>query len=86
MQWRWFIWSFIPGLNWMAWIQAGILANCSQYYWVSLAYASPLFLFLLTKRLSYRLVILSWLIGLAHAHISRREINQRIVDATGSSC
>lgn len=78
MQWRWFIWSFIPGVHWMAWFQAGILAHYPRYYWFGLGYALPLFLFLITKRLSLRLVVLSWLLGLLHAHLYKRDINRRI--------
>lgn len=80
MHWRWFIWSFIPGLHWMTWVQAGILTRHTPYYWLGFAYALPLLVVVVTKQPLLRLVVLSWLLGLAHAHLRRRDINQRIAD------
>lgn len=81
----WFIWSFVPGLHWMAWMQAGSMARYPWYYGIGAVYALPCVLWLVSRRLPLSLVLLSWLLGLLHAQIQKQEINQRIASAVAAA-
>jgi hypothetical protein len=78
MQSRWQIWSFIPGLQWMSWIQAGLLARYPWYYWIGCAYALPVLLFVVSKRPPFRFILFSWGLSLLHILMQKHEITRRI--------
>jgi hypothetical protein len=80
MSTRWYLWSLIPGLHWIAWVQIGTLTRRTWYYWIGALYASPLLL-LITRRLPPRLILFSWALSLVHLLVQRSEINQRIAEA-----
>jgi hypothetical protein len=79
----WLIWSFIPGLHWLAWIQAAVLTKQPRYYWFGGVYALPLLLYLL-RRASFPLLLLSWGLSLLHAHMLKRDIDRQM--ASRPSC
>ena len=85
MQSRWLIWNIIPGLHWLAWIQAGSLSKYPWYYWIGIAYALPSLLFVISKPLSFRFILLSWVISLVHTQILKQEINRRIAEVGTSA-
>jgi hypothetical protein len=77
---RWYLWSLVPGLHWIAWIQAGALTRHAWYYWLGCLYASPLLL-LATGWPPLRLMFFSWALSLIHLLVQRSEINRRIAEA-----
>lgn len=78
---QWIQWTYIPGLHWWGWLQAGIQAKEPWCYVVGLMYALPGGLMAISRQLSLRLLLLSWLVSLIHAQIARRVID-RCIDAT----
>jgi hypothetical protein len=78
IQSQWLLWSYIPGLHWIAWIQAGFLARYAWYYWIGCAYALPMVVFLVSERPLFRLILLSWGLSLLHILTQRHEITRRI--------
>jgi hypothetical protein len=78
----WLMWSFIPGLHWLAWIQAAILTKQSRYYWFALVYALPLLLFVWLRRVPLPLLLLSWGLSLLHAHMLRHDIERQTASIT----
>jgi hypothetical protein len=85
MEMPWLIWSFIPGVHWMAWIQAGMLARYPQYYAIGAIYALPLLEWLAIRRLPLSFLFLSWAVGLLHVQLRKQAINQRIAEAIAAS-
>ena len=81
----WLIWSFIPGVHWMAWIHAGILARTPWYCGIGVIYALPFLGWLVSRRFPLPFFLLSWVVGLLHAQLQRPEINQRIARVTAAS-
>jgi hypothetical protein len=74
----WLIWSFIPGLHWLAWIQAAALTKQPRYYWFGFVYALPLLLSVWLRRVPFALLLLSWGLSLLHAHMLRRDIDRQV--------
>jgi hypothetical protein len=85
MEAPWLIWSFIPGLHWLAWIQAGILARYPWYYVIGVVYALPFLGWFVSKRFPLSFFLLSWVLGLLHAQLHKPDINQRIANAAAAS-
>lgn len=83
--WHWLIWSYVPGLHWLAWIQAGFQARYPAYYLIGLVYALPSLLLIFAKAASWRVFLLGWMVGMAHAHLQKAEINRRIAHAASAS-
>jgi hypothetical protein len=81
----WFTWSYIPGLHWLAWIQAGFQARYPPYYLIGLIYALPSLLFSVARAASLRILLLGWIISLVHAYLQRDEVNRRIAPDTSSA-
>ena len=81
----WLTWSFIPGLHWLAWIQAGILTRNPWYFAIALAYALPSLMIMLAKSLPFRFILLSWVLGLVHIQLQKPEINRRIAPGNTTS-
>ena len=77
----WLIWSFIPGLHWLTWMQAAMLTKQSRYYWLGFVYALPLLLYVL-RRVPFSLVLLSWGLSLLHVHMLKRDINRHMAPVT----
>jgi hypothetical protein len=80
----WFTWSYIPGLHWLAWIQAGFQARYPAYYLIGLIYALPSLLFSVARAASWRLLLLGWIVSLAHAYVQQNKINRRIAPDSSS--
>jgi hypothetical protein len=86
MRSSWLMWSFVPGLHWLAWIQAAVLTRQPRYYWFGCVYAMPLLLSILLRRIPFPLLLLSWGLSLLHAHMLRHDINRQITGiATATS-
>ena len=81
MRSQWLIWSFIPGLHWLTWMQAAMLTRQSRYYWLGFVYALPLLLYVL-QRVPFSLVLLSWGLSLLHVHLLKRDIHRYIAPVT----
>ncbi|MDE0207213.1 MAG: hypothetical protein OXP66_14460 [Candidatus Tectomicrobia bacterium] len=81
----WLAWSFIPGLNWAAWLHAALLTRVPMYGALAVAYALPYALMLWTRSLSLRIVLLTWGLGIVHTQLLKREINRRLADSPGAS-
>jgi hypothetical protein len=81
MRSQWLIWSFIPGLHWLAWIQAAILTKQSRYYWFGVVYALPLLFYVWQRRVPLSLLWLSWGLSVLHAQILKGDINQQVASA-----
>jgi hypothetical protein len=81
MRSQWLIWSFIPGLHWLTWMQAAMLTRQSRYYWLGFVYALPLLLYVL-RRVPFSLVLLSWGLSLLHVHLLKRDIHRYIAPVT----
>jgi len=81
----WFTWSYIPGLHWLAWIQAGFQARYPAYYLIGLIYALPSLLFSVARAASWRLLLLGWIVSLAHAYVQRDKINRQIAPGSSST-
>ncbi len=81
MRSQWLIWSFIPGLHWLTWMQAAMLTRQSRYYWLGFVYALPLLLYVL-RRVPFSLVLLSWGLSLLHVHLLKRDINRHMAPVT----
>jgi hypothetical protein len=82
MRSQWLIWSFIPGLHWLTWMQAAMLTKQSRYYWLGFVYALPLLLYVWLRRVPFSLVLLSWGLSLLHVHLLKRDINRYIAPVT----
>lgn len=74
----WLWWSWIPGFHWMSWVHAGVLARYPGYYAIGGLYALPLLSLLLTRQISWRVFLLSWLLGVVHTQVARQSIDRRI--------
>ena len=81
----WFTWSYIPGLHWLAWIQAGFQARYPAYYLIGFIYALPSLLFSIARAASVRLLLLGWIVSLVHAYFKQAEINRRIAPGSSSA-
>ena len=77
----WYVWSFIPGLHWLAWIQVGLLTKQTSYHLIGLLYAIPTLMLVLLRRPAWRLLLISWGIGLIHTLIQKRTITKQIAAA-----
>ena len=75
---HWLNWSWVPGIHWLAWLQAGILVREPMYYAFAFIYAVPTLMLILSRRLSLRLLLLSWGISLIHILFQKRVINRRL--------
>lgn len=75
---QWIQWTYIPGLHWWGWLQAGIQTKEPWCYVVALVYALPGCFMAISRQLSLRLLLLSWLVSLLHAQMARRAIDRRI--------
>ena len=84
MRVSWLTWSFIPGLNWAAWLHAAILTRVPMYGALAVAYAVPYVLMLWTRALSPRVLLLTWGLGILHTQLLKREINRRLVAVSGA--
>jgi hypothetical protein len=82
MRAQWLIWSFIPGLHWLAWIRAARLTQQPRYYWFACIYALPLLLYVWARRVPLPLVLLSWGFSLLHVHLLKRDIDRQIPPMT----
>ncbi len=74
----WFVWSFIPGLHWLAWLHVGLQLKSSRYILLACAYAVPVYLMLVPKTVSVRLNLLIWLVNLLHLLLRKPEIDKRL--------
>jgi predicted transcriptional regulator len=81
---QWIQWTYIPGLHWWGWLQAGIQTREPWCYVVALVYALPGCLIVISRPLSLRLLLLSWLVSLVHAQVARRVIDRCIAAARKS--
>lgn len=79
------MWSYIPGLHWLAWIQAGFQARYPTYYLIGLLYALPSLLFIASEGGSLRILLLGWIVSLMHAYLQQAQINRRIVHGPSSA-
>ena len=86
MRSQWLIWSFIPGLHWLAWIQAAILTKQSRYYWFGVVYALPLLFYVWQRRVPLSLLWLSWGLSVLHAQLLKGDINQQVASAATGCC
>jgi hypothetical protein len=77
----WYVWSFIPGLHWIAWLQAGLLTKQASYHIIALIYAIPTLMLVLFRRPPWRLVLISWGIALIHTLVQKQTITQEIAAA-----
>ncbi|ETW94168.1 MAG: hypothetical protein ETSY1_36035 [Candidatus Entotheonella factor] len=75
---RWLTWSYLPGLHWLAWLQAGFQARYPSYYLIGLLYALPTLFVVVARAASLRFVVLSWIIHLLHVYVQQSAINRRI--------
>ena len=75
---HWLTWSWVPGIHWLAWLQAGILAREPMYYAFAFIYAVPTLMLIVSRRLSLRLLLLSWGISLIHILLQKRVIDRRL--------
>lgn len=82
---HWLMWSWIPGLHWLAWLHAGRLTREPLYYVFSLIYALPILLFLLNRPLSIRALLLSWAICCVHLLLQQTVIHRRIAQHQGKA-
>ena len=82
---HWLMWSWIPGVHWLAWIYAGRLASEPLYYVYALIYALPIFLFFLSRPLSIRALLVSWGICWVHLLLQQAVIHRRIAQRQGQS-
>ena len=82
MRSQWLIWSFIPGLHWLAWIRAAMLTQQPRYYLFGCVYALPLLLYIWLRRVPLPLVLLSWGFSLLHVHLLKRDIERQIATVT----
>lgn len=82
---HWLMWSWIPGLHWLAWLHAGRLASEPLYYVFGLIYALPALLLLLNRPLSIRVLLLSWGICCVHLLLQQTVINRRIAQNQGKA-
>lgn len=79
----WLTWSWIPGLHWLAWLHAGLLAKEPSYYLFGLLYAIPTLMLLVSRGSSVRFLLLSWGLSFAHTFVQRHHIERRIIQALG---
>jgi hypothetical protein len=82
MRSQWLIWSFIPGLHWLTWMQAAMLTKQSRYYWFGFVYALPLLLYGWLRRVPLSFVLLSWGLSLIHVHLHKHDITRQIATVT----
>jgi hypothetical protein len=85
MRLPWIAWSFIPGLNWAAWLHAAILTRVPMYGALAVAYAVPYVFMLWTHALSLRIILLTWVLGILHTQLLKGEINRRLAALSGAS-
>ncbi len=81
----WLWWSWVPGLHWISWIHAGLLARTPWYWAIGGLYALPLLLVLFTRQLSLRLLLVSWLLGIVHTQTLRPTITRHIAHALATA-
>jgi hypothetical protein len=77
----WLIWSFIPGLHWVAWIQIATLTRQSGYYWFGAIYALPLLFYVWWRRVPLSLLLISWGLSVLHTQLLKRDIHRQIANA-----
>ncbi len=80
---QWLTWRWIPGLHGLAWLEAGRLAKVPSYIVFSLLYSLPTILFLISRRLPARLLLISWGLSLFHIWLHKPVIERRIAQAQG---
>ena len=85
MRISWLAWSFIPGLNWAAWLHAAILTRVPMYGALAVAYAVPYVLMLWNGALSPPVILLTWGLGILHTQLLKREVNGRLAGLSGAS-
>ena len=81
----WLAWSFIPGLNWAAWLHAAILTRVPMYGALAVAYAVPYVFMLWTGSLSPGIILLTWGLGIVHTQLLKGEITRRLAVLSGAS-
>jgi hypothetical protein len=82
----WLLWSVVPGLHWVAWIQVATLTRQPSYYWFGVIYALPLLCYVWLRRVPVSLLLLSWGLSVLHAQLLKGDINRQIAHAaTGAS-
>jgi hypothetical protein len=74
----WLVWSFIPGLHWLAWLHVGLKIQSSWYIVLAGVYALPVYLALVTRTVPMRLSLLLWLVSLLHLLMRKPEIDKRM--------
>lgn len=74
----WLVWSFIPGLHWLAWLHVGLQLKSSWYILLACAYAAPVYLLLVPRTVSVRLGLIIWLVNLLHLLLRKPEIDKRL--------
>jgi hypothetical protein len=79
MHTSWLIWSFIPGLHWVAWLHAGLKAKYVWYYAFGFVYALPILFMLETRALPVRYLLFSWLLCILHTYMQQHEVQRRIM-------
>ena len=89
MESKWIIWSFIPGINWATWIHAGVRAKYNRYFIFGVLYALPMMMYMACdtgkkgeksslQEAASGLGVVSWIIGIVHTQMVKKEINLRI--------
>lgn len=92
MESKWIIWTFIPMLNWAAWIHAGVRAKYPKYFLIGGLYGIPFVLAMACSEnekgphgeystaynIAMTLNMISWIGGIIHSQMVKREVNLRI--------
>lgn len=80
--WAWMVWTFVPWLNWVGWIHAGVRTGKVIYFPIAVAYATPLALMppdgLAMPDWLAGAAAVSWIVGIGHALVSRKRIAAHI--------
>ena len=74
----WLVWSFIPGLHWLAWLHVGLKVQSVWYILLACVYAVPVYLTLGPKMVSLRLSLLLWLVNLLHLLMHKPTIDRQL--------
>jgi DNA uptake protein ComE-like DNA-binding protein len=80
----WIVWSFVPGINWMSWLHAGVSTGKIRYSHFGLLYSIPFFFSMIAAKspalfnIGMTASMILWVICLIHVFKKRNEINLEV--------
>ena len=79
---KWWWWSFMPWVNFAAWVHAGFLSGNTTYFWYAGIYGIPMILMIIfehtgLKDIPVGLAVISWIVGMIHVHFEKKRLGNK---------